>query len=76
MQKKGLWAIALILIAAIVVVFYLKDNRDMAEVEKKQLESAADSAESKLDLLDEEFEDLDFDESEIEDATLAYDTIQ
>jgi preprotein translocase subunit SecF len=76
MQKKGLWLFAILLIAVIITIFYLKDNRDMDLVEKEQLESAEDSADSKLDLLNEGFENLDLDESEIEDASLAYDTIQ
>lgn len=76
MQKKGLWVLATLLIIIIAAVFFLKDGRNMEEVEKEQFESAADSADSKLDVLNEEFEDFDFDESEIEDATLAYDTVQ
>lgn len=73
MKKKGLWIIATVLIVLVAVVFYFKDSRNMKDVEKAQLESAADSADSKLDLLNEDF---DFDESEIEDADLAFDTIQ
>ena len=73
MKKKGLWIIATVLIVLVAVVFYFKDSRNMKDVEKAQLESAADSADSKLDLLNEDF---DFDESEIEDAGLAFDTIQ
>ena len=76
MGKKGLWVIATLLIIIFAAVFFLKDGRNMKEVEKEQLESAEDSADSKLDILNEDFEDFDFDESEIEDATLAYDTIQ
>ena len=73
MKKKGLWIIATVLIVLVAVVFYFKDSRNMKDVEKAQLESAADSADSKLDLLNEDF---DFDESEIIDADLAFDTIQ
>ena len=65
MKKKGLWIIATVLIVLVAVVFYFKDSRNMKDVEKAQLESAADSADSKLDLL-----------NEIEDADLAFDTIQ
>jgi hypothetical protein len=76
MYKKGLWFFAALLVIVIAAIFFFKDSRNMAAVEKAQLESAADSAESKLDVLNEAFEDLEFDESEIEEATLAYDTIQ
>lgn len=75
-QRKGLWFFAIILIAIIVAVFYFRDGRNMNAVEKEQLESAADSAESKLNILNHDFEDIEFDESDIEDAELAYDTLQ
>ena len=76
MQKKGLWVFATLLIVVIAAIFYFKDGRNMNDVELEQLESASDSADSKLDDLNEDFEDFDIDDSEIEDATLAYDTIQ
>ncbi|MFK8044972.1 MAG: hypothetical protein AB8B72_05730 [Crocinitomicaceae bacterium] len=76
MQKKGLWFFATVLILVIAAIFYFKDGRNMDKVEKEQLESAADSADSKLDLLNDDFDDMDFDDSEIEEAELAYDTLQ
>ncbi|MFD1553751.1 hypothetical protein DNU06_09820 [Putridiphycobacter roseus] len=72
--KKGLWIFAGVLLIIISAIFYLRDNRNMDKINQAQLESAADSASSKLNQLNEEFED--FDESELEDATLAYDTLQ
>lgn len=75
-QKKGLWFLAILLVAIIITVFYFRDVRNMDNVEKEQLKSAADSAESKLNILNSDFDDIDFDESEIENAQLAYDTLQ
>jgi len=76
MQKKGLWIFATVLILIIAAIFYLKDGRNMDKVEKEQLESASDSADSKLDVLNSDFDDMGFDESEIEEADLAFDTLQ
>ena len=73
-NKKGLWIIAGILIVVIIVIFVLRDSRNMEDVIKDQLQSAKDSASSKLDQLDIDFNDEDLEG--IEEAVLAYDTIQ
>ena len=70
LNKKILGVAVLLIIVA--AVFYFRDSRDMKKIEKEQLQSAEKSADSILNVLDT---DLDFDESEIEDASLAYDTI-
>lgn len=75
MKKKGLWIVAVLGIVIVGAIILLKDGRDMEVVEKEQLENAADSADSKLDELNATFDDMDFDESELEDATVAFDTI-
>ncbi|MFK8039103.1 MAG: hypothetical protein AB8B74_12485 [Crocinitomicaceae bacterium] len=74
-QRKGLWFFAILLVAIIIAIFFFRDGRNMDDVEKENLKSAADSAESKLDILNDDFDEVEFDESEIEAATLAYDTI-
>lgn len=76
MKSKKLWGLIVLLTVIVVAIFYFKDSRNMDVVEKKQLQSAADSAEKKLDLLNEDFENLEFNETEIEEAMLAYDTIK
>ncbi len=73
--KKGLWVIAAILVILIGVVFYMRDDSDMEKVNQEQLKSAEDSLNSKIDQLNMDM-DLDLDDEEIEDATLAYDTLQ
>ncbi len=73
-NKKGLWAIVVILVIVIGLVFFLKDDRSMDDVNKEQLQSAKDSASSKLDQLEVDFDDDEM--NDVEDAVLAYDTLK
>jgi len=70
--KKGLWVIAGVLVLLIVALFYFRDSRDMEKVSEEQLQNAKDSADSKFDQLNEDF---DIDDSDVEEAGLAYDTL-
>lgn len=73
-NKKGLLIFAIILLAIIIGVFIMRDGRDMNDIQQEQLESAEEAVDSKVDALNMDLDD-DFDESEIEDAALAYDTL-
>ncbi len=72
-NKKFIIASSLILII-LILIFVFKDTRNMDEVNAEQEASAKDSANSKIEQINN-LDDLDLDDEDIEDAALAYDTL-
>lgn len=73
-KKKKLLVFTFIFTAVLVfVIFYFKDNTDVAKIEKKQDASAIETADDLLDDLNASFEDMDFEE--FESDSLANDSI-